>query len=81
MTKTLAIALVAAMGFAGAASAATDAQVRAAQDKLETYGFDVDASTLSEAQISMLNFVHESQANDAESDRTSAKGVIRAILN
>ena len=83
MTKIIATALVASIGFVGAASAATTAQIEAAQDKLDTYGFNVDADTLSSAQVSRLLFVDESSDDDANAvvNEARAKTSIRAILN
>ena len=81
MTKTIAIALVAALGFAGTASAATDAKMRIAQETLNEYGFNVDASTLSDTQISQLVFVELQNANKDVEDNDHSRTSIRAILN
>lgn len=81
--KTLIVsALVATLGFAGAASAMTQAQVEAAQETLDEYGFSVDAHTLSAAQASALATFQV----DTDIERTAkadgrAKNSIRAILN
>jgi len=81
MKKTLAIALL-ALSVAGAASAASQGHINAAQEKLDRYGFSVDASSLSNAQISMLVFVDESSDDDVERVNTArATTAIQAILN
>lgn len=56
MKTIIATALVATLGFASAASAMNDGRVKAAQDTLETYGFNVDASELSTGQVNALAF-------------------------
>ncbi|QMU58972.1 MAG: hypothetical protein GKR98_12700 [Boseongicola sp.] len=81
MKNLIATALVATLGFAGAASAMGDSRVDAAQDTLSTYGFNVDADSLSTAQVVALAFISvdsDLQPHTAES-RTINK--IRAILN
>ncbi len=54
MKTIIATALVATLGFAGAASAMSNSHVNAAQKTLETYGFSVDASQLSNGQAAAL---------------------------
>ena len=83
MTKLFATALVATMAFAGVASAATSAQIEAAQDKLDSYGFNVDAGSLSSTQVSSLLFVDEMSDDDGNAvvNEARAKTSIRAILN
>ncbi|MEM7720381.1 MAG: hypothetical protein AAF222_14375 [Pseudomonadota bacterium] len=77
MTKTLAIALVAIAGFAGAASAGSATLVNSAQDTLNDYGFSVDADTLTNGQVTALHFVDEgSDVSDAQ-----VRAEIRSILN
>ena len=81
MTKTIAIALVAALGFAGAASAASDAKVRIAQETLDAHGFNVDAGSLSDTQVSQLVFVDVNEASKTDDERPNPLTTIRAILN
>ena len=81
MKKIIATALVATFA-AGAASAMGNAKVDAAQDTLSTYGFSVDASELSNAQVNALALFRV----DTDIDRhgkaeARAQNKIRAILN
>ena len=82
MKTLLAAALVATTAFAGAASAMGDSKVDVAQETLAEYGFNVDADTLSNAQVNALNFI--SVDSDLDGPRTAEGRIltkIRAILN
>ena len=81
MYKTLVTALVTSVAIAGSASAMGNASVDAAQETLSTYGFNVDADTLSTAQVRSLNFLKVD--SDLQPHRAEARiiGKIRAILN
>ena len=81
MKKVLATALVASLGFAGAASAMSFDDVSSAQKMLNDYGFSVDADTLSAAQVRALNTINVDTG--LEGPRTAEGRVlttIRAIL-
>ena len=81
MKKIIATALIATFT-AGAASAMGDPRVDAAQDTLETYGFNVDASELSPAQVSALAFFKvDSDIERHGRAESRAQHKIRAILN
>ncbi|SMX23908.1 hypothetical protein [Boseongicola aestuarii] len=82
MKTLLVAALVATTAFAGAASAMTGSKVDVAQDTLVEYGFNVDADTLSAAQVNALNTL--SVDTELDGPRTAEGRVltkIRAILN
>ena len=82
MKTLLAAALVATTAFAGAASAMGDSRIDAAQDTLETYDFNVDADTLSSAQVNALAlFKVDSDIQRPGKAEARAKNTIRAILN
>jgi len=62
MTKTVLAATVAAFALVGAASAATEptaSLVANAQNLLDAYGFNVDASTLSGTEVVGLFFIDD----------------------
>lgn len=54
MTKYLAIALVASLGFVGAASAQNSMLAALAQAAFDTLNMDVDASTLDREQLAQV---------------------------
>lgn len=76
MTKTLAIALVAAIGFVGTADAASYTMIKKAQGILNDYNFSVDASTLTDHQLARFHFLDSER--EVSSSRVRAQ--IRAIL-
>jgi hypothetical protein len=81
MKNVIATALIATLGFAGAASAMVSPHVDAAQEMLETYDFDVDASKLSSAQVSSLALLSvDSDIQHPGRAEARAKNSIRAIL-
>lgn len=57
MTKTIAIALVASLGFAGAASASNAMLETLAQNAFDTLKIDVDAGTLTDTQLAQVHSV------------------------
>ena len=77
MTKTIFAIALAAVATAGAASAATPSLVNGAQNLLNEYGFNVDASDLTDSEIVGLHFV------DASEDQAPAevKARIAAVIN
>ena len=82
MKSILAAALVATVTLAGAASAMGNSNVDVAQDTLEEYGFNVDAHTLSDAQVRALSNI--TVDTDLDGPRTAEGRIlttIRAILN
>jgi hypothetical protein len=59
-----------------------DHKVELAQDTLDTYGFDVDASELSIAQVSALAFLSvNTDIGPVGRAEAKARNSIRAILN
>ncbi|MEO1537773.1 MAG: hypothetical protein AAFR73_08575 [Pseudomonadota bacterium] len=76
MTKTIAIALVAIAGFAGAASAGSTTLVANAQNILDDYGFSVNAEDLSRAQLAEFHFIDDS----ADVTDASVRAQVRSIL-
>ena len=76
MTKTIAIALVAALGFAGAATAGSASLVSKAQGLLDDNGFSVNAQNLSDNQIAEFHFIDDG----ADVSDASLKAQINSIL-
>ena len=76
MTKTIFAIALATVATVGAASASTPL-VNDAQNLLDEYGFDVDAGTLSTAELAGLHFIDDvEESSDAE-----VKAKIASVIN
>ena len=76
MTKTIAIALVAA-AFASAASAASVTSVTKAQNLLDDNGFSVNATDLSDNQLAEFHFIDDGAAVADASLRAQIRSILR----
>lgn len=78
MTKTIAIALVAAIGFVGTADAASYTMIRKAQGILNDYNFSVDASTLTDHQLARFHFIDDDRDVSAARVRAQIRSILRS---
>ena len=79
MKKVIFSAAVAAIVSAGAAIAATPSNqlVIGAQNKLDTYGFNVDAGSLTESQLAGIHFVDDT----SDASNVDVRSRILTVLN